>query len=336
MKRHDRQALICSPAVTVAPEAVFIGGCPRSGTTLLASLLGALPGCVVTPESQFKQSPLRRLQQQPTSPLPGPALQRQLSSHLRFRHWDVPLEPADLVHDLGPLEWRQLLLRLVRRFAERQGPCPPAFTWIDHTPQNIESGLALAELFPDCRLIHLVRDPRAVAASLLPLDWGPHSSAGVAALWSHRLAYGLALEAALPDRIRRVRYEDLCRDPQRTLAELADWLGLESPAAEQSLQPVHDFLPAYTVHQHALIGSPPRTDRIEAWRHQLSPWQQRQLESRLGELMTLAGYPPDAPPPAAGERPPGLWRLQLLPLLRSLRGRIRHRRRQRLHGGQLR
>ena len=320
----------------VAPEAVFVGGCPRSGTTLLASLLGALPGCVVTPESQFKHSPLRQLQQQPAVPLSGPGLRRQLSAHLRFRHWDVSLEPGDPAERLGPAELRQLLLALVRRFAERQAPWPASLTWIDHTPQNIEAGLALAQLFPDCRLIHLVRDPRAVAASLLPLDWGPHSPDGVAALWTQRLAHGLALEEALPDRIRRVRYEDLCREPERTLAQLAGWLGLALPVADQPLRPVSDFLPAYTVHQHGLIGSPPRADRIEAWRSQLPPWQQRRLESRLGELMTLAGYLPDAPAPAAGERPPGPWRLQVLPLLRRVKGRLRHRRRQRRHGGQLR
>src|SRR3990172_6728243 len=35
-----------------------IGGCLRSGTTLLGSMLGAGPGCVPTPESPFKIHPL--------------------------------------------------------------------------------------------------------------------------------------------------------------------------------------------------------------------------------------------------------------------------------------
>ncbi len=33
---------------------VFIGGCDRSGTTLLGAMLGATPNAVVTPESPFK------------------------------------------------------------------------------------------------------------------------------------------------------------------------------------------------------------------------------------------------------------------------------------------
>lgn len=335
--------------MTVVPEAVFIGGCPRSGTTLLASLLGALPGCVVTPESQFKLSPLRRLQRNPASPLSGAELERQLRRHFRFRQWQVCLEPQDLPPQLEAADLRRLLLRLAQRCGERQGVSGPAVTWIDHTPQNIETGQALSRCFPSARLIHIVRDPRAVAASLLPLDWGPMAPAGVAALWSHRLAHGLALEQVLGERIRRVRYEDLCRDPEGMIGDLAGWLGLPLPATGAApgsgraaaeagdgsgLRPVSDFLPAYTRHQHGLIGSPPRTDRIDAWRGQLQAWQQAELEERLGELMAMAGYLPD-PMPAAGPRRPGPWRRQLQPLLRTLQGRLRHRWRQGNHSRNL-
>ena len=34
---------------------IFIGGCPRSGTTMLASMLGCASDTIVTPESHFKE-----------------------------------------------------------------------------------------------------------------------------------------------------------------------------------------------------------------------------------------------------------------------------------------
>ncbi|MBD1194208.1 sulfotransferase [Vulcanococcus sp. Clear-D1] len=322
--------------MTSAPEAVFIGGCPRSGTTLLASLLGGFPGCVVTPESQFKHRPLQRLHRQPEIRLSGEGLAREWRSHLRFRHWGVDLLEADLEHTLDPQALRALLLALVGRMAKPEQQSLAAVTWIDHTPQNIELGLALSSLFPTAKLIHLVRDPRAVAASLLPLDWGPHSTAGIASLWSHRLAHGLALEKALPERILRVHYEDLCRHPEDTLKHVAAWLGLTMPTNRALLQPTCDFLPRYTRHQHQRIGERPQVERINAWRGQLEPWQQRELEGRLGELMALMGYPADAEPPRPGDHPPSLWQRRIWPLVRALRGRIRHRRHQRLHAQQLR
>jgi len=317
--------------MTIAPEAVFIGGCPRSGTTLLASLLGGLPGCVVTPESQFKQRAVHTLQRHPGSKLRGAELQRQLSRDLRFQAWRVPLHSDDLEVELGSEGLRHLLLKLAWRVGTTQGLPTELTTWIDHTPQNIESGLALTKLFPRARIIHIVRDPRAVAASLLPLDWGPQSPAGVAELWRHRLAHGLALESALPESIRRVHYEQLCREPDRILGELADWVGIPRPATP--LKPVSGFLPRYTLHQHSLIGSRPLPDRIEAWRDKLAPWQQRQIETLLGELMPLVGYQPDSQPMEPGERPLGPWRRWIMPAGRRVLGQIRHRRRKRLHRG---
>jgi Sulfotransferase family len=37
-------------------QPIFIGGCPRSGTTMLGSMIGSMSSCIVTPESIFKQS----------------------------------------------------------------------------------------------------------------------------------------------------------------------------------------------------------------------------------------------------------------------------------------
>ena len=37
-------------------KSIFIGGCDRSGTTMLGSMLGMGTGCVTTPESFFKMA----------------------------------------------------------------------------------------------------------------------------------------------------------------------------------------------------------------------------------------------------------------------------------------
>jgi len=113
-------------------------------------------------------------------------------------------------------------------------------------------------VLPDARFVHLVRDGRAVAASLLRMPWwrgwrgpdgwrfGPLGDADRAA-WetsgrSFAVLAGLqwkvcleAAEAAMaplpPERLLQVRYEDLCAEPQRVIADLCRFLDLpRSPA----------------------------------------------------------------------------------------------------------
>ncbi len=307
------------------PEAVFIGGCPRSGTTLLGSLLGGLQDCTVTPESQFKQTLLDRLQSNPSGTLSNTQVLDYLQNYHRFRQWGINIKADDLPPQLDEPGLRLLLLKLASRFGAVLDSESTTSTWIDHTPMNIEYGLRLANLFPNSRFIHLVRDPRAIAASLLPLDWGPKSPAGIAELWIHRLAHGLALEVALMDRVKRVHFEDLCSNPETVLRDLTEWLQLRPPEVGSILQPVSSFLPRFTLRQHQLIGELPQAERISAWRLDLERWQLRELESRLDELMRVMGYNPENVVMETGERRPGVLRRHLLPGCRRVLGRLRHR-----------
>ncbi|MBD3360653.1 hypothetical protein GF366_02510, partial [Candidatus Peregrinibacteria bacterium] len=60
---------------------IFIGGCPRSGTTMLGSLLGAHPEALCIPESQFKTDVMRRIV---SGQLTVWALNPFLEKHVRF------------------------------------------------------------------------------------------------------------------------------------------------------------------------------------------------------------------------------------------------------------
>ena len=166
---------------------VFIGGCHRSGTTLLGALLGAHPRCLTTPESQFK-----------TDALEGAGVPENHQELLNFVHrakqmrslsrWE--LDPATL--DVGAVtRFADLLLDFVRAYGETVNKT--SFdVWIDHTPKNIWHLCLLLSEFPDAKAIHIIRDGRAVAASVMPLDWGPNTIVASAHWWVHHVAFGLA------------------------------------------------------------------------------------------------------------------------------------------------
>ncbi len=300
---------------------VLIGGCPRSGTTFLASLLGESDGCVVTPESHFKQLLLRDHAVNWEEGLSHVLLQRDWQARARFRHWKTPLDLSDLPDPLSRADYARLLLRLVATYGKTHAK-PLTRAWVDHTPHNLHDARRLAELFPSARFVHLVRDPRAVAASLLALDWGPLDAQQAADYWARHLSWGLAAEQALPDRVQRVSYEQLVTQPEATLAALRQFCGLE-PAVSGSAANAGYFLPAFTRQQHQWVGQAPNRARLDAWRQQLPAWQLLAIEHRLADLMPMLGYEPSCGLPLRAVPRPGLLRRWLWPRLRALPQRLR-------------
>lgn len=272
-----------------ARRPVFVGGCSRSGTTLLGAMLGVGPTAVTVPEAEFKWQLFEDTGPAGVEPakarLDTTALAHRLRDDRMFRLWDVDLPSTDGT----PLTYRELLDGLVTGYAARVGK-PDAEVWVDHTPGNIRYGLTLHRTFPAARFLHLVRDGRAVAASVLPLDWGPNSAGESGLYWATQVAAGLALEGALGSEVvRTVRYEDLVRDPARTLTSVCDFLDI--PYRDDMVRARDYQVGAYEREQQRLVAGEPQPSRIEAWREELTMRQIRDFERATGELLEYLGYP---------------------------------------------
>lgn len=261
---------------------IFVGGCSRSGTTLLGAILGAHSDCVCSPESHFKISVLRHCQKSDGTINLNEAL------HLIRRHWRFKLWQIDVDPDAAPTSsYARLLGWLVAVYAERQGLS--GSIWVDHTPENINYAPILLRLFPRARVVHIVRDGRAVTNSILPLDWGPNTVIRAASWWQAMVNDGLALERSFRSgRVVRVSYEQLLCDSERTIRRLCDELSL--PYEPRMVQADGFQPPSYTVSQHQLIGRGPDPERAERWRTALTDRQVELFESLAGDLLRELGY----------------------------------------------
>jgi hypothetical protein len=158
-------------------------------------------------------------------------------------------------------------------------------------------------LIPDVRLIHVVRDGRAVAASLLRMPWwrgrqGPplwgeplpeadardweasgRSLALLAGLeWKLLMdAFETAKSQVSPEQWREIRYEDFVEDPRRHAADLLAWLGLGWN---------HTFEAGFSRYSFRLAPT-------EAWRRDLSQRDIELLERSLAGHLAHYGYPLD-------------------------------------------
>lgn len=301
----------------VSRAPIFIGGCDRSGTTMLGALLGSHPSCIVTPESPFKTDILARLSEQDDEGTRTIDLIRQ---SWRFQIWGHHLAVAG-----QPRSFAAALRAVVASYAVAHGR-PSDARWVDHTPNNIRYALSLAARFPTAKFVHVVRDGRAVANSVMPLDWGPNTMLYAAPWWVERLAYGLAAESSLGEEaVLRVRYEDLLLAPELELRRIHGFLDLDESEVTNAERGYRS--PDYTAGQHQLVGSAPDASRLDRFRRSLAARDIELFEWATKDLLPYLGYALDNDARARGPSRTERVRAALVEASRSRLNRLRNSRR---------
>lgn len=295
---------------------LFIGGCSRSGTTLLGAMLGSHPDLICTPESHFKTELLRQLWPH-VHQLNTTDLLAQLTKHWRFKLWEVDESPRALARWAKGRSYGDVLDAISFAYARKRGK-PGATTWVDHTPENISYTQSLLALYPNARFVHIVRDGRAVASSILPLDWGPNSIIKAARWWMRMTSFGLAAEASLNNQqIIRVKYEELITSPEPTIRRLCQFMGV---AFQPAMLDANGFTPPrYTTRQHQLVGRKPNASMRSRWRDRLTPRQIEIFEHQTRDFLENLGYTPEY---GLSARAPTFAEIQLGKATELLRGEL--------------
>ena len=265
---------------------VFIGGHPRSGTTLLGAMLGAHRECICTPESPFKARVFRNLRKGGINTIDIQTAFEMIRNSWRFKLWGLPIQPVPYDEISS---YQELILWLVKSYAKKTGK-PESTFWIDHTPANIEHADTLIKLFPDSRLLHIIRDGRAVAASIMHLDWGANTIDRAAHSWVRKVSHYVGVESSLgAERIMQIKFEELIQEPESTLKNICRFINIDF---QSHMVTGSGFkVPKYTVQQHSLLGKKLDVKRVSAWEKDLTPRQIEIFESIAGGLLQSLGYP---------------------------------------------
>lgn len=105
----------------------------------------------------------------------------------------------------------------------------PKRRWIDGTPENSHFVLPLLRLFPEARFIHILRNPKLVATSLMhfsAMGADDYAEEDAYRTWIHLVrSCALAEKAFGPERILRVLYDDLATDPESVVRRCLQFAG---------------------------------------------------------------------------------------------------------------
>jgi hypothetical protein len=187
----------------------------------------------------------------------------------------------------------------------------------DKTPTYVFHLPMLAGAFPEARFVHVVRDGRDVALSLIDASFGPDNMREAAAYWRRHVEAGRAAGRMLGDRYLEIRYEELVTEPGSVLREvcalsevpLNDGMFDFAGRAEQLRRGLNPM-------NHANLHRPVRPYRN--WRYEMSPADVDAFEGVAGHTLEAFGYP------LSGDAVPRVPQsLTTGPLKRRLRARVR-------------
>lgn len=186
-------------------------------------------------------------------------------------------------------------------YAEHQGKP----RWGDKTPIYIESMRTIARGLPEAHFIHLIRDGRDVAVSLLRLEWGGDAGRR-AKMWKERIERGRE-QARKLEWYLEIRYEDLVGDPEPTLRRVLDFidlpwhdavLGHHRGAYERLRELARDLerpgMPTRSAEErmraHAIAHKPPDVSAVGRWKRSMRSQDRADFESVAGDLLVELGY----------------------------------------------
>jgi len=258
---------------------IIVGGCPRSGTTLLRLVLDSHPNIACGPELKL------------LNPLAHSFLQIRNAFGPILRD-GYGLTDADLAESFG----RQIEF-LLEKYAGRPGARRRA----EKTPQNIHVFAQIAMMLPESPLVHVIRDGRDVVSSLLRQRWiNPATGQPVpynrdariaAQYWVKAVNDGRAVPAAARSRYLEIRYEDVVNDSERALRRLFDFVGEPwDPVVLRFHEHPHDFSRDEAGSHGTDLQKPIYTRAIGRWKTDLDDAQKAAVKDVAGALLEELGY----------------------------------------------
>ncbi|NBB91748.1 MAG: hypothetical protein GVY32_01095 [Gammaproteobacteria bacterium] len=271
---------------------LFIGGCGRSGSTLLSVFLNAHPGMVSVGELKFLPEWIAR--DAPCTcgrPVSACEFWRDIAAGLAGRRRAESGESGESATRLGDEE----LSEVIEAVRDRTG----CRVIVDSSKTVADLDRLKRREDIDLYVIHLVRDGRGYLRSrtkpvkhstVRPEVQEPVSAVKAIGRWlATNLEYSRQDARLPPDRLMRVRYEDFVRDPESELARICGFVGLEFDPAmlEDGMHDCHDIGGnGWRYAQSSAI----RLELDESWRRRLSPWQKLLFAVGASWLNRRYGY----------------------------------------------
>ena len=259
-------------------------------------MVNAHPDIAVTPESHWIPRLYAKTWALTSEGPVKPKLIRRLVGHPKFARLRIsPEEIARLTGNGKPITYENLVSRIFELYGARQGK--PLVG--DKTPDYVRSMETLHSLWPSARFVHVIRDGRDVALSMMdwpkarpkPGDfatWREDRVSTAALWWELNVRLGRNAGKSIGDKLYyEVRYESLVNHPKEEIAALCGFLGV--PYVDAMLH-FYEATAACDPGLEARRARLPVTAGLRDWSAQLPPEDNERFEAAAGALLEELGY----------------------------------------------
>jgi len=209
----------------------------------------------------------------------------------RLESWGVSLDREVLLEAPAPRDFGQLLERFHAAFAAQH--LKPR--WGDKNTGTLVELDRINRWFPNCQIVHIVRDGRDCALSHLDqaYAYGYENLLRVAQEWREQVGLCTRTGAMLPpERFLEIRYEDLVTRPEAVLRQVCAFLG---EAFEPSMLGYHHAIdgnvPKDRLYLWPKLDRPPDAGNAQKWRRAMSSTDIAVFEGVASDLLRHFGYP---------------------------------------------
>lgn len=257
---------------------IIIGGCPRSGTTLLRTMIDSHPNIYSGPELSVTMA----------------------AAEAAIQAWKKIGERAQNAYGLEDGDFAVAYGKSVKHILEKIRQKSGKSRVADKMPQSIQHFNTLCWMLPESPMIHIIRDGRDVCCSLLERYDLFHDETGKLMNFCQEVKYGaqywkwivqrglLLRNHPCSDRYYELYYENLIENPEKEMRRLLEFIE----------EPWDDAVLNHTRCDHDMeidkdqVSKPVNNNSVGRWERELSSSQVEEIMEESKDLLQYLGYVP--------------------------------------------